>query len=202
MTSPETHGAASDVKTMLTWRSADADQMEQVRINLVGARMRAHGRIISAAVDDREAFSVSYELVTNDAGETRRLSVRLVKTSGESQLDISRDMDGRWMVQTADSIVHSDFGGADTVDLWHSPFLKTLVVRRHGLLGAKSAIEVPVVELSLPNCSVDLVEKSYTFSGLGSDDGAVTLSSARGEWDLTVDRYGLVTDFPKIASRI
>lgn len=194
--------SSNDVKTMLTWRGADADRLEQVRLNINGSRIRAHGRIISAATEDHEAYSVSYELVTTDSGVTRRLSVRLVKAGGESQLDISRDMDGRWMVQTADSIVHSDFGGADTVDLWHSPFLKSLVIRRFGLLGGQSSADVSVVELSLPDCSVDLMEKSYTFSEFGTAGGTATLTSARGTWDLALDEYGLVTEFPGVADRI
>lgn len=187
---------------MLTWRGADADRLEQVRLNLSGSRIRAYGRIISAATDEHEAYSVSYELVTNDSGITRRLSVRMLRASGESQLDISRDMDGRWMVQTPDSIVHSDFGGADTVDLWHSPFLKTLVIRRFGLFGGKSQVDIPVVELSLPSCSVDVIAKSYTFDGLGTDAGTASLSSPRGSWTLNLDDAGLVTAFPGVADQI
>ncbi len=187
---------------MLTWRGADAERIEQVRLNISGGRIRGYGRIISAATDEHEAYSVSYELVTTASGVTRRLSVRMLKASGEISLDISRDMDGRWMVQTPDSVVHSDFGGADTVDLWHSPFLKTLVVRRYGVIGGYSKIDVPVVELSLPSCSVDLVEKSYTFEGLGPAGGAATLTSQRGKWDLVVDENGLVTEFPGVADRI
>ncbi|MCK0439198.1 putative glycolipid-binding domain-containing protein [Gordonia alkaliphila] len=194
--------SSNDVKAMHTWRAVYADSLEQVRMNINGRRIRAYGRIISAAADDHEAFSVSYEFVTNDNGSTRRLSVRMLKASGESALDISRDMDGRWMVQTPDSIVRSDFAGADTVDLWHSPFLKSAVIRRHGLLGGQAAIDVPVVELSLPEFSVDLIEKSYTFDRVGSAEGAVTMSSARGSWDMTVDEFGLITSFSGIADRL
>lgn len=187
---------------MLTWRGSDADRLEQVRLNISGARIRAYGRIISAATPEHEAFSVSYELVTTDSGVTRRLSVRLVKASGESQLDISRDMDGRWMVQSPDSAVHSDFGGADTVDLWHSPFLKSLVIRRYGLLAGKPGIDLPLVELSLPSCSVDRIEKSYVFNGVGTADGSVDMTSPRGSWSFTVDENGLIVDFPGVATRI
>lgn len=187
---------------MLTWRGADAGSMEQVRLNLRDARIRAYGRIISAATDEYEAFSVSYELVTTDSGATRRLSARMLKASGETSLDISRDMDGRWMVQTPDSVVHSEFGGADTVDLWHSPFLKSLVVRRYGLIEERAAIDIPVVELILPSCSVDLIEKSYDFAGLGAAGGVTRLTSMRGSWELEVDEYGLVTEFPGIAGRV
>ncbi|GAA3947611.1 putative glycolipid-binding domain-containing protein [Gordonia caeni] len=194
--------SSNDVKTMLTWRGSDADRLEQVRLNISGARIRAYGRIISAATPDHEAFSVSYELVTTDSGVTRRLSVRMVKASGESQLDISRDMDGRWMVQSPDSVVHSDFGGADTVDLWHSPFLKSLVIRRYGLLAGESSIELPLVELSLPSCSVDRLEKSYVFNDVGSAGGSVDMTSARGSWNFTVDENGLIVDFPGVATRI
>lgn len=187
---------------MLTWRGADADWIEQVRLNISGARIRAHGRIISAATAEHEQYSVSYELVTQESGITRRLSVRMLRAAGELQLDISRDMDGRWMVQSPDSVVHSDFGGADTVDLWHSPLLKTLAIRRFGLLGGAARVDVPVVELSLPGCSVDLVEKSYSFEHLAPTGGTVVMSSPRGQWEIAVDDAGLVTDFSGIAHRL
>ncbi|MFT3716313.1 MAG: putative glycolipid-binding domain-containing protein [Gordonia sp. (in: high G+C Gram-positive bacteria)] len=187
----------TDIKTMLTWRGADADRLEQVRINISGARVRAYGRIISAATDDHEAFSVSYELVTTDDGITRRLSTRMLRAGGETQLDISRDMDGRWMVQTPDTAVHSDFGGAETIDIELSPFLKTVPIRRFGLPAGKPSVEIPVVHLSLPGGEVGQVDTTYTFG-----DGTVDIVSPLRTSSVTVDADGLVLDYPGVASRI
>ena len=181
---------------MITWRSADGDRLEQVRLNTGGGRLRAYGRIIAAATDDTEAFSASYELVSNDIGVTRRLSVRLLRASGEAQLDVSRDMDGRWMVQTPQSTVHSDFGGAETIDVVHSPFFKTLPIRRYGLSGGGTADDLPVVSLHLPDCDIEPVRVSYTV-----DADRVSVASVRGTDEFVVDGDGLVVDYPGVATR-
>ena len=94
---------------MVTWRGLDAIRLEQVRLYVSGARIKAYGRIIAAAHDDSEAFSASYELITNDEGVTKRFSVHLVRASGESQLAINRDGEHNWLVQTADGTIRSDF---------------------------------------------------------------------------------------------
>ena len=190
--------SSNDVKTMLTWRGSDADRLEQVRLNISGARIRAYGRIISAATPEHEAFSVSYELVTTDSGVTRRLSVRLVKASGESQLDISRDMDGRWMVQTPTSTVRSDFDGAETIDLALSPFFKGLPIRRFGIADGGRRDDLSVVTLQLPDCAIDSVSMSYEDLG----DGQVRVTGPDGVTDLTVDEAGIVRDYPGIARLI
>ena len=188
---------SNDIKAMLTWRGADADRLEQVRLNISGARVRAYGRIISAATEEHEAFSVSYELVTNDSGVCRRLSTRMLRAGGETQLEISRDMDGRWMVQTPDSIVHSDFDGAETIDIELSPFLKSVPIRRYGLIGGEDAVEIPVVKLHLPSFEVEEVNQAYVFG-----QGNVNFSGPTRNSNLTLDDDGLVLDYPGIATRI
>ncbi len=183
---------------MLTWRGAHGDRLEQVRLNLSGSRVRAYGRIVAAATDSCEAYSASYELVTNDSGVTRRLSVRLLRAGGDSSLDISRDMDGRWMVQTAASTVRSDFDGAEVIDLELSPFFKGLPVRRFGIAPGVRRDDVPVVTLRLPNCEIDSVPMSYA----GLPDGRVQVTGPSGAAELSVNDSGIVVDYPGIASLI
>ena len=60
---------------ILTWRAHDVPRMESVRVQLSGNRIKAYGQIIGAATDEHEAFSATYDLLTNDAGITRRLAV-------------------------------------------------------------------------------------------------------------------------------
>lgn len=183
---------------MLTWRSVNDDRLEQVRLNLSGSRVRAYGRIVAAATDTCEAYSASYELVTNDAGVTRRLSVRVLRADGDSALDLSRDMDGRWMVQTPTSTVRSDFDGAETVDLELSPFFKGLPIRRFAITSGVTRADLPVVTLRLPDCEIDSVTKTY----VGLDDGRVEVAGPKGTKILTVDEAGVVLDYSGIASLI
>ncbi|MBM7368300.1 putative glycolipid-binding domain-containing protein [Gordonia hydrophobica] len=186
----------TDVKAMLTWRNADGDRLEQVRLNTSGARVRAYGRIVAAATADCEAYSASYEFVTTDRGVTRRLSVRLLRAGGESSLDISRDMDGRWMVQTPTSTVRSDFDGAEVIDLALSPFFKGVPIRRFGIVDGAVRDDVTVVTLRLPDCEIDSVPMSY--AGLG--EGRVRITDPTGSVELTVDDAGVVRDYDGIAA--
>ncbi|NED60911.1 putative glycolipid-binding domain-containing protein, partial [Streptomyces sp. SID10244] len=41
---------------MITWRGESSDRLEQVRLHVTGARIKAYGRIIAAASDEHEAF--------------------------------------------------------------------------------------------------------------------------------------------------
>lgn len=188
----------SGSKTLLTWRGEGVDRLEQVRANISGSRLRAHGRIISAATDDYEAFSASYELVTNDVGVLRRVSVTMLTASGETSLDLSRDMDSRWRVQTQDSAVYSDFGGAESVDVGMSPLFKSLPIRRHGLIEkCGETIDVPVVYLHLPDCTISPMTVTYSVGAEG-----VAVISPHVSSTVSVDSNGLVVDFPGIAQRI
>lgn len=182
---------------MYTWRSVDGGRFEQVRLNTVGGRLRAYGRIISAQTPDVEAYSSSYELVANDIGVTRRLSFRLLKSGGDAPLDLSRDMDGRWMVQTPYSTVQSDFGGAEGVDVAMSPFLSALPIFRHTFFGKGALTDVPLVSLRLPTFEVEPATASYTIG-----DGKATITTESGTVELDLDEDGLVLDYPGVATRI
>ena len=45
------------------------------------------------------AFSASYDLVTDEAGETTRLSLTVTLAERERQLSIARDEENMWLVQ-------------------------------------------------------------------------------------------------------
>ncbi|WP_026919503.1 putative glycolipid-binding domain-containing protein [Gordonia shandongensis] len=195
MTSFESSPADAGVKAMLTWRSPDGRRLEQVRLNVNGSRVRAYGRIVAAAAD-REAYSASYELVTTDSGVARRLSVRLLREPGESALDVSRDMDGRWMVQTPTSSVRSHFDGAETVSVEGSPFFASIPLRRFGIVAGGRRDDVPVVTLRLPECEIDAASMSY----VGGGAGRVTVACAGRTDELVVDDDGIVLDYPGVAA--
>nr|WP_221246988.1 putative glycolipid-binding domain-containing protein [Gordonia humi] len=182
---------------MFTWRSVDGSRFEQVRLNTAGGRLRAYGRIIAAQTADTDAYSSSYELVANDIGVTRRLSFRLLKSGGEAPLDLSRDMDGRWMVQTPYSTIQSDFDGAEGVDVAMSPFLSALPIFRHTYLGKGALTDVPLVSLTLPTYEIEPGVASYEIG-----DGRAVVTTDAGSVEVTIDGLGLVLDYPGVATRI
>lgn len=171
--------------------------MESVRVQLNGKRIKAAGRIIGAHCVDHPAFSASYDLVTDENGVTRRLSMRTTLAAGERQMSISRDDEGKWMIDNGSRHQRSTFGGALDVDVVLSPFFNTLPIRRLGLHAESEDIQVPVVYVNLPDLGVQ--EASLVYSS--GADGIHVLSPVSSS-SLTVDADGFVLDYPGLAERI
>ncbi|MFT4125561.1 MAG: putative glycolipid-binding domain-containing protein [Gordonia sp. (in: high G+C Gram-positive bacteria)] len=191
-------GARSEFKTLITWRGVNAERLEQVRLHVSGGRIKAYGRIIAAETESCEAFSASYELVTNDVGVTKRLSVHLLRASGESQFGVSRDEENKWLVDTGDDRVRSDFNGAQDVDLALSPLFNALPIRRHHLTAdGAGPVEVPVVYVYLPDTRVEAATLRYVPQPEG-----IEVISPVAHAVLALDDAGFVIDYPTLASRV
>nr|WP_281250882.1 putative glycolipid-binding domain-containing protein [Rhodococcus corynebacterioides] len=182
---------------VLTWRALEAPRMESVRVQMNGKRIKAAGRIIAGACDEHPAFSASYDLVTDETGVTKRLSVRAAVAAGESQISISRDSQGFWLIDSA-SPTRSDFDGALDTELVWSPFFNTLAIRRLGLHTADASDQqVPVVYVGLP----DLTARAETLSYRGGPT-EFEVDSPMGHSRVTVDSEGFVVGYDGMAHRI
>jgi hypothetical protein len=195
--------AQSDAKesawpAILTWRAHDVPRMESVRVQLSGNRIKAYGRIVAAATRSHPAFSASYDLVTDEAGATKRLSLTVTLAERERQLSIARDEENMWLVQdhTGQS-KRSEYDGALDVDVVFSPFFNALPIRRTGLYRRTDSVACPVVYVRLPEVSVDAAVISYS----GAPDG-IKLHSPVAETTITVDDDGFILDYPGLAERI
>ncbi|WP_255056150.1 putative glycolipid-binding domain-containing protein [Nocardia otitidiscaviarum] len=182
---------------ILTWRAHNGSRMESVRVVLNGNRIRAAGRIIAGATEESEAFSASYDLVTDENGVTKRLSLRSTVAAGERHASIARDEENYWLIDAGATHVRSTFGGALDVDMVLSPFFNTLPIRRHGLAHTSEDIQVPVVYVRLPDLLVQ--EASLTYSS--GPDGIHVLSPVSSA-TVTVDADGFLLDYPGLAERI
>ncbi|MEU8895010.1 MULTISPECIES: putative glycolipid-binding domain-containing protein [unclassified Nocardia] len=182
---------------MLTWRAHNATRMESVRVTLNGNRIRAAGRMIGGACDEHPAFSASYDLVTDESGVTKRLSLRTTTPAGERHASLARDEENYWLVDAGGSHVRSTFAGALDVDVVLSPFFNTLPIRRFGLQNAVQDVQVPVVYVRLPDLLVQ--EASLTYS---SGPHGINVLSPVSSATVTVDADGFVLDYPGLAERI
>ncbi|WP_278314424.1 putative glycolipid-binding domain-containing protein [Lolliginicoccus levis] len=182
---------------VLTWKSTSAPRMESTRIQLSGRRVKASGRLIGGTCEDHESFSASYDLVTDDAGITRRLSLRTTTARGERVLSVSRDREGHWTVHEGTTSNRSRFGGALDVDVILSPFFNALPIRRLGMQHEAGDEQVSVVYVSLPDLTVR--EESLTYSA--GPEGIHVISPVASA-TVTVDGDGFVIDYPGLGERI
>jgi hypothetical protein len=172
--------------------------MESVRVQLAGNRIKAYGRIVAAATESHPAFSASYDLVTDESGATKRLSLTVTLAERERQLSISRDEENMWLVQDhQNQTKRAAYGGALDVDVIFSPFFNALPIRRTGLYQKAETVSLPVVYVRVPELSVEL--ETITYSNTGK---AFTLKSPVADTAVTVDSDGFILDYPGLAERI
>lgn len=173
--------------------------MESVRVQLSGNRIKAYGRIVSAATSSDPAFSASYDLVTDETGATKRLSLTMTLAERERQLSIARDEEGMWLVRDhQNQTTRAAFDGALDVDVVFSPFFNALPIRRTGLHQRTDSLQLPVVYVRLPELSVQLETISYSSAGAKG----IELKSPVAETTITVDDDGFILDYPGLATRI
>jgi uncharacterized protein len=176
--------------------------MESVRVQLTGKRIKAYGRIVAAATPSHPAFSASYDLVTDEAGGTKRLSMTVTLAERERQLSIARDEENMWLIQDhTGQTQRSAYDGALDVDVIFSPFFNALPIRRTGLYQRADSIACPVVYVRLPEVSVDAAVISYSSAGPDLLEG-IKLHSPVAETTITVDSDGFILDYPGLAERI
>ncbi|WP_248489859.1 putative glycolipid-binding domain-containing protein [Tsukamurella sp. PLM1] len=182
---------------ILTWRSEDGNLLESVRVQVTGDRIRAYGRIIAAPSAEEPAFNASYDLMTDDEGVTRRLSVHALTAAGESQVTIARDGENHWLVQGAQGSERGFFSGALSVDVLKSAFFNALTIRRFDLQSHSEDVDVPVVYVDLPSLSVKETVINY---GAASD--GITVISPVSSSKVSVDADGFVIDYPGLSTRV
>ncbi|MEO6880677.1 MAG: putative glycolipid-binding domain-containing protein [Mycobacteriaceae bacterium] len=181
---------------MLSWTSDDAARVESVRVQLGPRGVKASGGIVAAETSAHPAFSSSYDLVVDDEGVTRRLSLRTTTLSGEHEMALKRDTEGFWLVDDGRGAQRLSYGGAVDVDVALSPLFNTIAVRRLSMSTVDVDLDLPVVYVALPELTVTGETEHYR-----SVAGQITSTTPRGEVELTVDPEGFVLDYPGLARR-
>ena len=192
---------ASAWPAILTWRAHDDSRMESARVSLSGNRIKAYGRIVAAATEKNPPFSASYDLVTDETGATKRLSMSVTLAERDRQLSIARDEENMWLITDHQGQTRAAYEGALDVDVVFSPFFNALPIRRIGLSQRVESVTVPVVYVTLPDLTVKQASISYSSSGPGSGDG-IKLHSPVADTTITVDADGFIVDYPGLAERI
>jgi hypothetical protein len=184
---------------ILTWRSLDARIMESARIQIVGKRVRAAGRIINAGRGDHSPYTVSYNVLTDDFGQTLRVSLRITLPTGERQLSLNRDEEGLWTIDDGTHSKRSNYGNnVIDVAVADSPLFASLAMRRHQLIEPTNEGEISVLMVELPSLNVSSAPITYTMVG----DSEIQLRRESKIWTANIDGAGFILNFEGIAERI
>lgn len=173
--------------------------MESARVQLSGNRIKAYGRIVAAASVTHPAFSASYDLVTDETGATKRLSLSITLAERDRQLSIARDEENMWLITDHQGQSREAYDGALDVDVVFSPFFNALPIRRTGLHNRTASVSLPVVYVRVPDLTVESVTIGYSSDGPGKP---IKLDSPVADTAITVDDDGFILDYPGLAERI
>jgi len=186
---------------LLTWQGVRAASLESARLLVSDGRLRASGRLVSAAapVYGTEAFSASYELTATKSGEVGRVLLRTTTADEERQVMLGRTDDGVWLIDHGQGAERDEFDGAADVDIAGAVLFNTLPIRRLDLHREAGEHELPVLFVSLPDLTVTLVRQTYRTVRVTDNGAVVNYADADITADLTVDADGLVLDYPDLA---
>jgi hypothetical protein len=188
---------ADTFPAMLTWAGDSIAMLESARVQVSSRAIKVHGRIVAGRTKTFESFSVSYDLLLDETGVTRRLSMRSTVARGDRQVSLSRNSEGLWLVDHGQGPRSADFGGATDVDVVLSSLFATLPVRRLRLHEEHRDEALPVVAVTLPELTVQLATYEYSSSPTG-----VEVRSPTGSALIALDEDGFALDYAGITHRI
>ncbi|MDZ5619405.1 putative glycolipid-binding domain-containing protein [Nocardioides sp. HM23] len=179
----------ADLPPFAAWRFVDAVDGFEVMYAEPG-RLRGH----TSAVEDGEAYAVTYEITLDDRWRTRRVQVSSDTVAGTRTTVLVSDGDGRWTVE-GHPAPHLD--GLVDVDLEASACTNTLPIHRLRL-PADEVVTASAVYVQALDLTVRRLDQTYR----RLDDHRFDYTS-EGDFRavLTYDDAGLVLDYPGIAVR-
>jgi hypothetical protein len=196
----------------LVWQVVETAGFEAAWLSLDGMLLRATGRAVGQLP---EPYWLAYTLETDDRAATTRLQVTATTGGAEYELDLRRD-GGGWSVNGEP---RADLAYALDCDLACSPVTNTMPIIRHGLqhgpgavvgegtdtdsgVGAGGTRRFVMAFVEVPTLRVVASQQTYTHLGVMEDAARVRYASGTFVSDLTVDRDGLVIDYPTMAHRV
>jgi hypothetical protein len=181
------------------WRHVDVrDGFEVMFCGRENGGYRLHGH--SAAVEDGEAWGISYSVLLDPDWATRSAHVVGRSASGSREVRLEGDGSGGWRV---DGAPVPEIDGCLDVDLEASAFTNAFPVHRLGLEVGQRA-EAPAAYVRALDLGVERLEQTY--ARLADDGSRARYDYAAPDLEftcvITYDRHGLVLGYPGIAVRV
>ena len=194
----------------VAWVKDDPFGVEFAEIILASTHLSAEGVAIGSVPTP---YRLDYTLETASGFVTSRLSVSSCGEAWSRTLDLRRDAAGAWSV-TAGGVGEVDlpsaggdpatFAGALDCDLGLSPVTNLMPVLRHELISGAGPVELTTAWVSVPDLSVRADGQRYTFARADDEYRVIRYEATEGSFaaDITLDREGIVIDYPGIARRL
>lgn len=187
---------------MMTWQGATSPRLEAVRLLVSDGRLRASGRVVAAGSPTAEAYSASFEFSVARTGDVGKGLLRTTTADEERHISVGRTEDGVWLIDHGDGTARNEFEGAADVDVAGMVTFTALPIRRLGLHRKAGEHELPVLYVSMPDLAVRLVHQTYRTVSISDQGAVINYTVPEFSTDLTVDREGMVIDYPGIAKRV
>jgi uncharacterized protein len=194
----------------VAWIKDDPFGVEFAEFQLSPERLRAEG----VAIGTRPLpYRLDYELATAGAFVTSRLRVSSRGEGWRRTLDLRRSEAGVWSLvahEIGDVGLPSaggdpaTFADALDCDLGLSPVTNLMPILRRGLLSGAGPVELIMAWVSVPDLSVRPDGQRYSYLRGGPEGHVLRYEATDGSFaaDITVDREGIVVDYPGIARRL
>jgi hypothetical protein len=153
----------------------------------------------TAALEDGEAWTVSYAIVLDAAWMTREVRVSARSASGAHELTLESDAAGSWL---ADGARAPQLDGCLDVDLESSALTNALPIHRLALAVGEEA-DAPAAYIRAGDLRVERLDQRYVrLPDAGAGERYHYSAPSFGfQCRLTYDASGLVLDYPGIAVR-
>jgi hypothetical protein len=174
------------------WLAGEGRGLEHLSLQIRDDVVVADGVIVGE--DEGRRFGASYRICCDAGWQVRSVEVHV---AGGASCVLTSDGLGNW--RDGDGLAQPQLAGCIDVDISATPFTNTLPIRRLGpRLAARTSIAVAY--FLLPDMHLSRADQAYSLLGEGRYRFEAPGSGFEAE--ISVDRDGLVQDYPGLFRRL
>ena len=175
------------------WVPATEPGIEHLKLTELPHRVTASGLIIG--LSDNKPYRIHYEIGCDVGWGVRRVDIQQLDLPSENAVYLVGDGMGHWA--TADGEPLPTYDGCHDVDISITPFTNSIPIRRLNLEPGQSA-DLKVLHVTVPAMTLKTMDQRYTCLERHDTGGVYRYESTGSGFsaDLTVDRDGIVIDYP------
>ncbi|MGD7043059.1 putative glycolipid-binding domain-containing protein [Jeotgalibacillus proteolyticus] len=150
--------------------------------------------VTSSVIVSEYSYSVTYHLQLDPKWAVQKVEIN----HGEKTLTLSSNGEGCW---SKDGATLVDAEGVVDVDISATPFSNTLPINRF-LWETGQSRKLDVLYIDVPALTCQKVEQVYTYTGEQGEYRTFLYQCRDYETTITVDKDGLVVDYPEAFQRL